>query len=382
MKILFLTIHLDKKDGYGRYSFDLIKEIKNSGHNVLALTSLKSEQNEIEECPILLESSAYLANVFNSFFIAAKINKIIKQFSPDIIHFMSEPYAGLLPFLKIKKAKTFITLHGTYSVPHILLDNFFKKNISWFVSKKYYEILDGIIAVSEYTKNHLLNYHPELDKKTRVITNGINLNSHKLIDLARKIGNKIKKILFVGVIKPRKGILEAVEACKLYNDNFSDNFIYNIIGKYDPDDNYYLKVSEKIRRYGFENKIFFRGNVADEELEQYYSGADLFLMPSVNINNNFEGFGLVYLEANIKGVPCIGAENSGCQEAIISGKTGFIVDPRNAEEIAGKMDLILNKKAINGEDCIAWAMQNNIKEKAKKLTDFYDELFNQNNKSI
>lgn len=382
MKILFFTNHLNKKDGYGRYGFDIAKEIRNSGHEVLVLTSMKSDNREIEEYPVLKAPAEYLANPLNSFLSAVKIKKIINRFSPDIIHFIAESYAGILPFLKNKKAKTFITLHGTYSAPHILFDNFFKKRISLRLSEKYYEKLDGIIAVSQYTKNHLLNYYPWLKNKTAVIANGINFDSHKPINLSLKPDNNTKKILFVGVVKPRKGILEAVEACKRYNDYFSDNFIYDIIGKYDCDDNYYQKILEKIKKCGFENKIFFRGKVSDEELEEYYSNADLFLMPSANMNNNFEGFGLVFLEANIKGVPCIGSENSGCGEAIIIGKTGFIADPRNSKEIADKMDLILNKNAICGQDCVNWAMQNGIKGKVKKLIDFYHEFYNESHKNI
>lgn len=75
MKILFLTNYLDKKDGYGRYSFDLIEEIKNSGHRVLALTSAKSDQKEIEECLILKASAEYLVNLQNCFLSALKIKK-------------------------------------------------------------------------------------------------------------------------------------------------------------------------------------------------------------------------------------------------------------------------------------------------------------------
>ena len=98
------------------------------------------------------------------------------------------------------------------------------------------------------------------------------------------------------------------------------------------------------------------------------------MMLSLNINNNFEGFGLVFLETNTKGVPCIGAKNSGCQEAILDGKTGYLVDPFDFKEVAQKMDLILNKNTIEAENCLNWAKQNDIKIKARELLNFYQSL--------
>jgi glycosyltransferase involved in cell wall biosynthesis len=213
-----------------------------------------------------------------------------------------------------------------------------------------------------------------LEPKIKVIINGINLEREKLVDLDNKSENKIKNILFVGAIKERKGVLEAIEACRYYRDNISDNFIYNLVGSYNQEESYYQKVFRKIKEYHLEDKIVFQGRVVGRDLQNYYSNADLFMMPSLNIDNNFEGFGLVFLEANVKGVPTIGSKDSGCQEAIVDGKTGYVVDPYNPEEIAQKMDLILNKAAINPLDCVNWAKRNDIKIKAKELVDFYENI--------
>jgi len=96
-------------------------------------------------------------------------------------------------------------------------------------------------------------------------------------------------------------------------------------------------------------------------------------MLPINNGKEFEGFGLVYLEANTKGVPCIGSKNCGAQEAILDTKTGYVIDPFDPKEAAQKMDLILNQNSINKEDCINWAKQNDIKIKTKELLNFYYE---------
>ena len=133
------------------------------------------------------------------------------------------------------------------------------------------------------------------------------------------------------------------------------------MGDYNQNDDYYQKVIKRVKDYNLDDKIIFRGRATGAKKQEYYLNADLFMMLSVNINNNFEGFGLVFLEANAKGVPCIGGKDSGCQEAIIDGETGYVVDPLNPKEAAQKMDLILNKNAIKPENCLNWAKQNDIK---------------------
>jgi len=371
MKILYLTNNLKALDGWSAYSLSYIKEIQKNGHEVLCLTSEKSEQNEIKEVVVLKTPLKYFNNPMTAIFSSLKISRLIKSFSPDIIHFMVEPYAAILPFLFNIKSKFCLTIHGTYAVRPLEYDR-----ISRFLSRAYYKKIDGLVAVSNYTFNYLLEKFPEISQrnhvfKTRVINNGIDLEKHKIIDIKEKPLNTIKKILFVGQIKQRKGILQTIEALKYYRDNFSDNFIYDIVGKFDKNSDYFKAIQQKIEDYDLKNNIFLRGEVSIYELENYYRNADLFMMLPVKVNNEFEGFGLVFLEANTKGVPCIGSRNCGAQEAILDGVTGYVVDSRDPKEVAQKMYLILDGKSIKPQECIEWAIKNDIKIKAKELMEFY-----------
>jgi glycosyltransferase involved in cell wall biosynthesis len=374
MKILFLSNYLDEHDGVSRLTLNLAEILQGLGHEVLCLTSKKISPREVKELPILKSPLEYLANPINSFLTARKIQRVIDDFSPDIIHFMAEPYIACLPFLKTKKGKSFLTVHGTYAVIPVLLNNPLKKIISSCLFKESLRKLDGITAVSQYTKDYLLSYYPSLKEKTQVIGNGINITESKIVDPKDKLINKIKRILFVGAIKGRKGILEAVEACNYYRNNIADNFIFNIIGDPRGNDAYIQLVKNKLVAYNLADKIFFRGMADEKELNDYYLNADLFLMPTLHVNNNFDGFGLVFLEANARGVPCIGSKESGAGEAIIDGQTGYLVNPHNPEEIAQRMSLVLNENTINPTDCLSWARNNDIKIKAEELVDFYQRL--------
>ena len=377
MRILFLTNHLNGNDGWSRYSLELTEELQKRGHKVLCLVSQSSAQNKIKELVILKPPLKFLANPWLSWMTAQKVKKVIKEFSPEMIHFIAEPYTTILPFLKKNNYKTCLTIHGTYSNLLTLINNPLKRKISKFLSKKYYQQIDKIITVSHYTKDFLFsnflepNGLQEVKNKIRVITNGVNLEKHKIIDLDKKPINKTKRILFVGATKTRKGLLEAIKALKYYKDNFSDNFVYEIIGSYNEKDSYFKELVKEIEKHNLQNHIFFRGRVSDKELENYYLKADLFLMLPINISGKFEGFGLVFLEVNTKGVVCIGSDNSGCLDAIKDNITGYIVDPYNPKEVAKKIDMVLNQNEINKQNCIDWAKQNSIGVKIKELIKFY-----------
>lgn len=377
MKIIFLTNHLKGNDGWSKYSLEIIEGMQKRGHDVLCLTSCGSGQNKIKELIFLRPPLSFLANFWLSWITARRMEKIVREFSPEVIHILVEPYATIIPFLKKGNYKIYLTIHGTYSVLSNLINNHFKKIISRFLSQRYYRRLDGIISVSNYTKQYLYSKflkHSNLREtmnKIVVITNGVNLEKNKIIDLKEKPVNKIKKILFVGAVKDKKGILQAIEAVKYYRDNFSDRFIYDIVGSYDEKSGYFKELEKRIEIYNLQNQIFLRGMVSDREREEYYIGADLFLMLPIDVSGKFEGFGLVFLEANTKGVPCIGSNNSGCVEAIKNDISGYLTDPNNYQETADKINMVLNQGKISKIDCVNWAKQNSIDKKIEEIIKIY-----------
>jgi phosphatidylinositol alpha-1,6-mannosyltransferase len=83
--------------------------------------------------------------------------------------------------------------------------------------------------------------------------------------------------------------------------------------------------------------------VPDEDLPDLYAISDVFVMPSREIleENDVEGFGVVFLEANACGKPTIGGQSGGVQDAVVDGITGLLVDPNNPEELANALARLL-----------------------------------------
>jgi len=89
------------------------------------------------------------------------------------------------------------------------------------------------------------------------------------------------------------------------------------------------------REYGIEDCVQFLGEVDDRELSALYRDADVFVMPSRDLRGQpIEGFGLVYLEANLCGLPVVAGDTGGVADAVVDGETGLLVNPEDPAAIA------------------------------------------------
>lgn len=382
MKILYITNSLEPKDGWGRYGNSLVEAIsKNNEVLVVCFETYKGSNIPQKK---ILHSPHSIVSPIKIFFSCKRIQKVIDSFGPDVVHFIVEPYVTILPFLRINKnTKTILTVHGTYSfIPFIFIREKIKLWLSGKLIKKAYGKLDLLISVSSFTRSHVLNqykdfYKEDLNKnKIVVVSNGININNFAFSD--KNKSNSENTILFVGAIKKRKGILESLDALAIYRDKYGDNFNYKIVGSYKPNEDYIQQVSLKIKEHGLEKLVKFTGKVSDSELLAMYSNASLFLMLPVKDGLSVEGFGLVYLEANINGVPTIGSVKSGAEEAISDGISGYLVDPFNPSEVADKISSVINDRSIKSENCIEWAKKQDIGFKVKMILEYYKHGKNNN----
>ncbi len=82
--------------------------------------------------------------------------------------------------------------------------------------------------------------------------------------------------------------------------------------------------------------MHFLGNFPHDQFPLFYNLCEIFIMASRSIEeqNDVEGFGVVFLEANACGTPVIGGRSGGVPDAIDDGKTGLLVDPQSSDDIA------------------------------------------------
>lgn len=93
-----------------------------------------------------------------------------------------------------------------------------------------------------------------------------------------------------------------------------------------------------------EKNAYHLGSVPYADLLQIFSIADLFLMPNIEIDGDEEGFGLVALEASIRGTYVLASGIEGITDAVIDGKNGTLLPSRNAQAWADKIHELLGDK--------------------------------------
>lgn len=143
-------------------------------------------------------------------------------------------------------------------------------------------------------------------------------------------------LLTVGRLQRRKGhdlALQAVAALR----RASKNVRYIIAG----DGEERARLEQLTRELAIADHVTFTGKVAVDELPALFAAADIFVHPNRVENGDFEGFGIVFLEAAAAGVPVIGGNSGGVPEAIAPGVTGLLVSGTDADELVGALTRLL-----------------------------------------
>ncbi len=162
-----------------------------------------------------------------------------------------------------------------------------------------------IVAWTEWVREDIIKYFPEIKDKIEVIYPGI--PRQKFI----KIKSDKVNLLFMCRHFYFKGGLYAVEVMDRLTKKF-DNIEATIVGDIP---------EEIIKKYSKNKKIKLLGMMPHEELiNKVFPSADIFLYPSFN-----DTFGFPITEAMSFGLPVVGAERNSRRELIENGKTGFLV---------------------------------------------------------
>ena len=91
------------------------------------------------------------------------------------------------------------------------------------------------------------------------------------------------------------------------------------------------------------NLPFYHGKRFGTDKEAFFSQADIFVFPTYYHN---ECFPLVLLEAMQQGIACISTNEGGIPSIIEEGKTGYIIEKKNASALADKIELLLNNPSL------------------------------------
>ena len=227
-------------------------------------------------------------------------------------------------YYRIKKGiKNVITLHDfTYE--------YYRRGLARYVhsyqKKRAIQNAELIICISESTKNDLHYFYPNLNKKVKVIYNGVG-NMFKKISDHKTFNNRL---LFVGDRKNYKNFNQLILAL-----NYTNEFELDIVGGGKLTKQELSKLS-KIRFKHFEG-------ISDEDLNKLYNSAFALVYPS-----SYEGFGLPIIEAFKAGCPVVCNKGSSTAEiAKDCAIVGEISPEFILESIIKLKDIDFRKKLVD-----------------------------------
>ncbi|MCD7962627.1 MAG: glycosyltransferase family 4 protein [Rikenellaceae bacterium] len=262
-------------------------------------------------------------------------NDIVKN-SIDIFHGLSNE---LPSDIKKSRARSVLTMHD---IIFIHFPELYKPLDRYLYTKKYRkscENADRIIAISEQTRNDLVNVWQIAPEKIDVVYQGCDPMFYEIADEENK--NTVRKkynlpgkfLLSVGTIEKRKNLLSAVKAIAEHKIDID----VVACGRHTP---YADKILEYAENKGIRNKLHFIHNLKFSDLPSIYQMSEGLVYASF-----YEGFGIPILEGMNSGVPIITSRGGVFPET--GGDACIYIDPHNIEEMASAINTILfDKKAV------------------------------------
>jgi len=340
------------------------KQLQNLGYDILVFTGDPSGQglrhstrrNDFDGIPVYrmyLTHEDYDYNFVNFTHKDTEeyFKKLLRKFSPDIVHFHNiiGLSAGLIHIAKQQGIRTVLTLHDHWGfcfkntliknnneicqdftrcsecMPIIPGEN--NLNLPMRMRQNFLamqlEEVDAFISPSQYLADTYVRAGIP-NEKMHVIWNGIDVQRFANIKKIPEQSGHIR-FTFIGYFGKHKGIHVLLDALQYFDA--LQNFRLNLIGSGDLFEQYKNEIAEK----GLNEVVKFWGRI--ENVERAYAETDVFILPSIWPENQ----PVTITEAMAAGIPVIAANSGGIPELVDDGNTGFLFEVGNASDLAKKM---------------------------------------------
>lgn len=219
---------------------------------------------------------------------------------------------------------------------------------AWYMDKvESLKRADLLLSISQHAREEALGALP-LDP-ARVVNMSSAISPHfqprvmgevERAMLVSRFGIQGRYVMYSGAMEPRKNAEGLLKAFAMLGDAILATTQLVIAGKVSEIDR--RRFDATAAQLGIANQVIYTGFITDDELIALYSGAGVYVFPSLH-----EGFGLPALEAMACGAPTIGSNTTSVPEVI--GRNDALFDPRDPAAIAGSIRRVLEDTAFAAE---------------------------------
>lgn len=294
----------------------------------------KKEQKDFENDNFRVEGTEYLIHTANPFNWLSSAGKI-KKLCPDLViiqwwHPYFSPCYWVLSKL-LKRTKILFLCHNVFPHERFPMDRILTKHVlkqgDCFIvqSAQDEEDLKSIRADAIYSKT----VHPTY-------------NAFKLENMSRQEAREQlhlsgeKVLLFFGFVRKYKGLKYLLQAMPRISRELSDVKLL-IVGDFDNDKHEYM---EMIQEWKIQEYIEIHdGYIPDKEVEKFFAASDVVVLPYESATQS----GIVQIAYGFE-KPVIASNVGGLPEVVTDGKTGFITNAKDSDDLAEKVIQFFNEK--------------------------------------
>lgn len=354
------TFIVEPTEGMVKYEpvFVTCKQIRKTAHSVVAINA--GNKLGVKQALYLLTRAPFL---FDDRSKLDQLSLIHGHFGPDGTYAMALAERLKIPFM--------VTFHGW----DITIER-----VPWKIkSPLYYQLLwhesklkkkaAVFIAVSKFIESKLLEKGYPREK---VIQHYIGIDTDKFVPCKSLPDSRY--ILCVGRHTEKKGIDTLLKGFAQIAAEYPDVSLLQV-GSGDLEG----KLKKLADNLNIAGRVKFLGAQPYNEVQRLMRGAEIFALPSQTASNgDSEGLPFVILEAMSSAIPVVSTWHSGIPEAVLDGETGFLVEEKDDQGLADRLDRLLSDrvgaKAMGKKGREVVCKYFDIRKQTRKLENIYDRI--------
>ena len=264
-----------------------------------------------------------------------QIPRLLQKYEIDCYH---SPYFIMPYHLKIPTALTLYDLIPQKFPQYVSLKARLLANV---LTKMAMRSSAHMIAISEATRQDFLAAYPLDPQKITAVPLAVDAHfkpqaKTAVQAISHKYNLPTPYILYLGINKPHKNLVRLVQAWQMVQKQIATPHKLVIAGVWDAR---YPEAKEFVADYNLEGIVHFAGPIANDDLPALYSGAELFVFPSI-----YEGFGLPVLEAMACGTAVTCSHTSSLPE--VGGDAVLYFNPANVAETTEQIIKLLSQQGL------------------------------------